>query len=137
MVDKINHIEIMRMQVEDLRKANAANKPVDTALEALNKRMYDTELNFLSRTEMHSDDKWCGNTSSHEFGRMLARSRRSSGDARASPIRTKSALNAYEEQLKLLGVGALRTSYGGCRQPTRPTPGRFRDYTNVPDRHFC
>jgi hypothetical protein len=49
-VDKINRIEIMRMQVEDLRKANAANKPVDAALEALNKRMYDTELNFLSRT---------------------------------------------------------------------------------------
>jgi len=57
-VDKVNRIEIMRMQVEDLRKANAANKQMDGALAALYKRMYDTELHFLSRTEMHSDDKW-------------------------------------------------------------------------------
>jgi hypothetical protein len=57
-VDKINRIEIMRMQVEDLRKANAANKALDTALANLCQRMYETELHFLSRTEMHSDDKW-------------------------------------------------------------------------------
>ena len=31
---------------------------MDQALETIHKRMYDTELNFLSRTEMHSDDKW-------------------------------------------------------------------------------
>jgi len=57
-VDRINRIEIMRVQVEDLRKANGANKTLDAALAAIYKRMYDTELNFLSRTEMHSDDKW-------------------------------------------------------------------------------
>lgn len=57
-VDKINRIEIMRMQVEDLRKAHAANRELDAALAAIGKRMYDTELHFLSRTEMHSDDKW-------------------------------------------------------------------------------
>lgn len=56
--DKINRIEIMRMQVEDLRKANAGNAALDTALAGIYKRMYDTELNYLSRTEMHSDDKW-------------------------------------------------------------------------------
>ena len=57
-VDKINRIEIMRMQVEDLRKAHAGDKALDKALAAIYKRMYDTELHYLSRTEMHSDDKW-------------------------------------------------------------------------------
>ena len=56
--DKINRIEIMRMQVEDLRKAHGANHALDKALAGIYKRMYETELNFLSRTEMHSDDKW-------------------------------------------------------------------------------
>jgi photosystem II stability/assembly factor-like uncharacterized protein len=57
-VDRINRIEIMRMQVEDLRKQHASSKPLSTALAAIYKRMYDTELHYLSRTEMHSDDKW-------------------------------------------------------------------------------
>ena len=57
-VDKINRIEVMRAQVEDLRKQHATNRQLDEALAALNKRMYETELHFLSRTEMHSDDKW-------------------------------------------------------------------------------
>jgi hypothetical protein len=56
--DTINRIEIMRMQIEDLRKANAGDSALDRALADLNKRMYETELHFLSRTEMHSDDKW-------------------------------------------------------------------------------
>jgi hypothetical protein len=107
-VDKINRIEIMRMQVEDLRKANAANKPVDAALEALNKRMYDTELNFLSRTEMHSDDKWYVEKYKLYMNLvwMLAEVGGSGGDVAGGVAYppTKSALNAYEEQLKLLGV---------------------------------
>ena len=57
-VDKINRIEIMRAQVEDLRKTHAASPELDQALAAIYKRMYDTELHYLSRTEMHSDDKW-------------------------------------------------------------------------------
>jgi photosystem II stability/assembly factor-like uncharacterized protein len=57
-VDKINRIEIMRMQVEDLRKQHAGNRQLDGALAAIYQRMYETELHFLSRTEMHSDDKW-------------------------------------------------------------------------------
>ncbi len=57
-VDKINRIEIMRAQIEDLRKTHASNKQLDDALAALGTKMYDTELHFLSRTEMHSDDKW-------------------------------------------------------------------------------
>jgi hypothetical protein len=57
-VDKINRIEIMRAQVEDLRKQHGGNRQLDEALAGIYKRMYDTELHFLSRTEMHSDDKW-------------------------------------------------------------------------------
>jgi hypothetical protein len=56
--DKINRIEIMRMQVEDLRAKHATNAELDKALAGIGQRMYDTELHFLSRTEMHSDDKW-------------------------------------------------------------------------------
>ena len=57
-VDRINRIEIMRAQVEDLQKAHAADAAAMKALSALYQRMYDTELHYLSRTEMHSDDKW-------------------------------------------------------------------------------
>jgi photosystem II stability/assembly factor-like uncharacterized protein len=57
-VDKINRIEIMRMQIEDLRKQHASAKDLDGALAKLYGQMYETELHFLSRTEMHSDDKW-------------------------------------------------------------------------------
>ena len=57
-VDRINRIEIMRAQVEDLRKQHTSNKQLDAALAAIYKQMYDTELHYLSRTEMHSDDKW-------------------------------------------------------------------------------
>ena len=57
-VGKINRIEIMRMQVEDLRKEHASNRMLDDALAGIYERMYEAELHFLSRTEMHSDDKW-------------------------------------------------------------------------------
>ena len=57
-VDRINSIEIMRMQVEDLRKQHGGNRTLDRALAAIGQQMYETELHYLSRTEMHSDDKW-------------------------------------------------------------------------------
>jgi hypothetical protein len=57
-VDRINRIEIMRAQVEDLRKAHGADKTLDSALAAIYQQMYEAELHYLSRTEMHSDDKW-------------------------------------------------------------------------------
>ena len=57
-VNRINRIEIMRMKVEDLRKQHAAAKDLDQALAAIYQRMYEAELHYLSRTEMHSDDKW-------------------------------------------------------------------------------
>ena len=57
-VERINQIEVMRAQVEDLRKQHASNKALDGALASLYRKMYETELHYLSRTEMHSDDKW-------------------------------------------------------------------------------
>jgi len=57
-VDKINRIEIMRMQVEDLREEHADDRELNDALAGIHDVMYNTELHFLSRTEMHSDDKW-------------------------------------------------------------------------------
>ncbi|MBA2301422.1 MAG: hypothetical protein H0W08_02165 [Acidobacteria bacterium] len=57
-VNRINRIEIMRAQIEDLRKQHGADKTLDSSLAAIYKRLYDTELHYLSRTEMHSDDKW-------------------------------------------------------------------------------
>ena len=56
-VDRINRIEIMRAQVEDLRKQHSS-KALDAALAQIYQQMYETELHYLSRTEMHSDDKW-------------------------------------------------------------------------------
>jgi hypothetical protein len=56
--DKINQIEVMRAQVEDLKKEHANDRALDQALAAIYDQMYTTELHFLSRTEMHSDDKW-------------------------------------------------------------------------------
>ena len=44
--DKINRVEIMRMQVEDLRKAHGADAAGDRDLAAMNKPMYYTELHF-------------------------------------------------------------------------------------------
>jgi len=57
-VDRINRIEIMRMQVEDLRAQHGGDRTLDRALAAIGQQMYETELHYLSRTEMHSDDKW-------------------------------------------------------------------------------
>ncbi len=107
-VDKINRIEIMRMQVEDLRKANAANKQLDSALASIYQRMFETELHFLSRTEMHSDDKWYVEKYKLYLNLvwMLAEAGGGGSDVAGGVAYapTKSALNAYEEQLKLLGT---------------------------------
>ncbi len=54
----INRLEVMRKQIEDLLKANASRKPVETALRDLDAKMMTVELQLLTRTEMHSDDKW-------------------------------------------------------------------------------
>ncbi len=57
-VAMINRLEVMRKQVEDLLKANAGRKPADQALRDLGQKLMDVELRLLSRTDLHSDDKW-------------------------------------------------------------------------------
>ena len=57
-VDMINRLEVMRRQVEDQRASHATDSGVERSLAALDARMLDVELRLLSRTDLHSDDKW-------------------------------------------------------------------------------
>ena len=56
--DLVNRIEAMRKQLEDQLKANAGNRDLESAIRELDRKLMDVELRLLSRTEMHSDDKW-------------------------------------------------------------------------------
>jgi photosystem II stability/assembly factor-like uncharacterized protein len=56
--DMINRIEVMRKQIEDQAKANKGKPSAERALSALNQKMMNVELRLLSRTDLHSDDKW-------------------------------------------------------------------------------
>jgi hypothetical protein len=107
--DKINRIEIMRMQAEDLRKAHSADRSADQALESIHKRMYDTELNFLSRTEMHSDDKWYVEKYKLYFNLiwLLAEGGGSGGDVMggAGYRPTAAALKVFQDRLEDLDSG--------------------------------
>jgi hypothetical protein len=107
--DKINRIEIMRMQVEDLRTAHASDAQLDRDLAAIYKRMYDTELHFLSKTEMHTDDKWYVEKYKVYFNLiwLLAEVGGGGGDVMGgSGFRpTGAASGVYEEQLKALQAG--------------------------------
>jgi hypothetical protein len=57
-VDMINRLEEMRSQIELQTKENAGRTDVLAQLAALDKKMLDVELMLLSRTDLHSDDKW-------------------------------------------------------------------------------
>jgi hypothetical protein len=54
----INRIEVMRKQIEDQLKTSAAQDGAGAALLALDQEMLGIELRLVSRTELHSDDKW-------------------------------------------------------------------------------
>ncbi len=56
--DIANKLEIMRKQIEDQLAANKGKTDVESALQALDKRMLDVELQLLSRADLHSDDKY-------------------------------------------------------------------------------
>ena len=56
-VDRINRIEVMRAQIEDLR-ADTTDAQLRGALDTLYEALYTSELHYLSRTEMHSEDRW-------------------------------------------------------------------------------
>ncbi len=57
-VSLINRLEIMRKQIEDLTAAHKGQSDVQKALAALDAKMMDVELRLMTRTTMHSDDKW-------------------------------------------------------------------------------
>ncbi len=56
--DMVNRIEVMRKQIEDLLKANKGKAAVEKPLRDLDKKMMDVELLMVSRTDLHSDDKF-------------------------------------------------------------------------------
>jgi len=116
--DKINKIEIMRMQVEDLRKEHASDAVLDKALAGIYTRMYDTELHFLSRTEMHSDDKWYVEKYKVYFNLiwLLAEVGGGGGDVMggAGYAPTVAAGGVFEDRLK--DVQAGRSAFTGLMQ---------------------
>ncbi|HEV8151236.1 MAG TPA: hypothetical protein VGP61_13720 [Gemmatimonadales bacterium] len=54
----VNRVEVMRKQIEDQLKTQAGQDGTGEALRALDQKMLDVELRLVSRTELHSDDKW-------------------------------------------------------------------------------
>ena len=56
--DIVNRIEVLRKQVEDQLKTAAGQDGAGDALRGLDQKLLDVELKLVSRTELHSDDKW-------------------------------------------------------------------------------
>lgn len=56
--EMVNRLELLRKQVEDQVKANAAKPDVVAELKALDKKMWEVESILVSKTDVHSDDKW-------------------------------------------------------------------------------
>jgi photosystem II stability/assembly factor-like uncharacterized protein len=56
--DMVNNLEILRKQIEDDLKANAGKPEAERALRELDQKLLAVELRLVSRTELHSDDKW-------------------------------------------------------------------------------
>ena len=56
--DMVNDLEVLRKQIEDDLKANAGKPEAERALRELDQKLLAVELRLVSRTEMHSDDKW-------------------------------------------------------------------------------
>jgi photosystem II stability/assembly factor-like uncharacterized protein len=107
-VDMVNRIEVMRAQVEDMRKPGA-NRQLDQALTEIATKMYDTELHFLSRTEMLSDDKWYVEKDKLYVNLvwLLAEIGGSGGDVMggAGDRPTSASVAVFEDRKKDLGVG--------------------------------
>jgi hypothetical protein len=57
-VDIINKLEVMRRQIEDTLKVRGSDAALAEQLKALDQKMLDVELLLLSKTDLHSDDKW-------------------------------------------------------------------------------
>jgi hypothetical protein len=57
-VDLINRLEVVGKQIEDHQKANQAKADIIKELATLEQKRMAVMLQLLSRTELHSDDKW-------------------------------------------------------------------------------
>ena len=57
-VEMINRLEVLRKQLEDQVKANEGKPDVIAPLKELDEKMWAVENILLSRTDVHSDDKW-------------------------------------------------------------------------------
>jgi len=55
-VDMINQLETLRRTVED--KSRAADPALASALSDIDRKMLDVELRLVSKSDLHSDDKW-------------------------------------------------------------------------------
>jgi photosystem II stability/assembly factor-like uncharacterized protein len=56
--EMVNRMEIWRKQIEDQVKANASRPAILKPLQALDKKIWDVEMQLVSRSEIHSDDKY-------------------------------------------------------------------------------
>jgi hypothetical protein len=56
--DMVNTLETLRKQIEDELRANAGKPEAERALRDIDQKLLAVELRLVSRTELHSDDKW-------------------------------------------------------------------------------
>src|SRR4029453_1354846 len=56
--EMVNKMERWGKQIEDQVKANATKAPIVKALKDLDKAIWDVEVKLVSRSEIHSDDKY-------------------------------------------------------------------------------
>ena len=56
--EMVNQLELWRKQIEDQKKAKAGDAASVKALDGLDKQMLDVEYQLVSRSEIHSDDKY-------------------------------------------------------------------------------
>jgi len=56
--DMANKLEVMRKQILDLQKANAAKADIAGPLADLDRSMMGVELRLLSKSDLNSDDKY-------------------------------------------------------------------------------
>jgi hypothetical protein len=56
--EMVNRMEIWRKQIEDQVKANASKPGILKPLQELDRKIWDVEMQLVSRSEIHSDDKY-------------------------------------------------------------------------------
>ena len=56
--EMVNKMEVWRRQIENQMKANASKPAMAKALADLDKKIWDVESKLVSRSEIHSDDKY-------------------------------------------------------------------------------